>query len=77
MSGPEAVFFDLDIVSLIPQSRLEQFILHERQKSEDEGDACKYFSQMHSHPYIPTYANSCLTTILAEEVGLIMPPPSP
>ena len=76
-SGPKPVFFDPDTVSLITQSRLEQFILQERQKSEDEGNARKYFSYLHSHPCIPNYDNSCSTTIVAKEAGLIMPPPSP
>ena len=56
--GSESVFFDLDTVTLIPQLRLDQFILQETQKAEDEGDGCKYFSQLHSYPCIPNYDNS-------------------
>ena len=42
-SGPKPVFFDPDTFTLIPQSRLEFFILNERQKAEDEEYTRKFF----------------------------------
>ena len=43
-SGPEPVFFDPDTFTLIPQSRLEFFILNERYKAKDEEYTRKFFS---------------------------------
>ena len=71
--GIEPIFFDPLTATLIPQSSLEYFITKDSQIAVDETHNCKSFYHNLSEIYSQTNANS--NTV--EEVGLIMPPPSP
>ena len=71
--SPEPIFFDPETVALIPQSSLEHFIIKERHLAEDEKFNCKSFYHNSSDICVQNNAISNM----AEEAGLIMPPPSP
>ena len=71
--SPEPIFFDPETVALIPQSSLEHFLIKERHLAEDEKFNCKSSYHNSSDSYVQYNA----FPIMAEEAGLIMPPPSP
>ena len=74
------LYFDPNTINLIPQSKLEQYILNERY------DPICSNSLVHHDEYLslaspistPVIANDIsISTSVAEEAGLIMPPMSP
>ena len=77
----EAVFFNRVIVTSIPKSRVDHFILEEKQNSSNQCTPDfqgEYLEAKKSQSAIPIVANSCyLATSIAEEVGLIKPPTYP
>ena len=86
--GTESVFIDPATASIIPQSRLEQYLSHlsfnpgYSYPTKKFGKSHK-FNPIHHHVSTlvcstnPSYASSSDFVTTAEEAGLIMPPPSP
>ena len=83
--SPEPIFFDPDIATLIPQSKLELFFLSKREKTSAtptkiHGESLKPRARRANPSPInakTVSANVCSSVSSAEEAGLAMPPTSP
>ena len=75
VKGSEPIYFDPSSASFVPGSKLESFMLEERNDEENHGE----FLLKPILPFIPMVSNYVFsdTVKTAEEAGLIMPPKSP
>ena len=75
INSTETIYFDPGTAAFIPQSKLEYFILHEGQKTEDKAHNSKYFSQKLPATNPASTSEWESFPSMADEAGLIMPPP--